>query len=211
MIKRAISEDAKAAKKQLMLHAALDEFYEKGFTAARMDDIAKRCGLSKGTLYLYFNSKQALFNGLVETIAKPNQAKLIEMMTLAPTAESAIVALTEFMPNIIEHSQLPRLIKILIGDSGAFPEVVQNYKEQVIEQALAALAEVFHRSNATGETQLDDPELFCRLMVAPVIFSAIWKAVFADPDDLGFDLQALFKLHQKVMLHALTLNLEVSP
>ncbi len=211
MIKRAISEDAKAAKKQLMLHAALDEFYEKGFTAARMDDIAKRCGLSKGTLYLYFNSKQALFNGLVETIAKPNQAKLIEMMTLAPTAESAIVALTEFMPNIIEHSQLPRLIKILIGDSGAFPEVVQNYKEQVIEQALAALAEVFYRSNATGETQLDDPELFCRLMVAPVIFSAIWKAVFADPDDLGFDLQALFKLHQKVMLHALTLNLEVSP
>ena len=211
MKKRAISEDAKAATKQLMLGAALDEFFEKGFTAARMADIAKRCGYSKGTLYLYFNSKQAMFNGLIETIAKPNQARLIEMMTLAPTAESAIVALTEFMPNIIEHSQLPRLIKILIGDSGAFPEIVQAYKEQVIEQALSALAEVFHRSNASGETQLDNPELFCRLVVAPVIFSAIWKAVFAAPDDIGFDLPALFKLHQQVMLNALNLKLEETP
>jgi len=211
MNKRAISETDKAAKKQLMLHAALDEFYIKGFTAARMDDIAKRCGISKGTLYLYFNSKQALFNGLIETIAKPNQARLIKLMTLAPTAESAIIAITEFMPNLIQHSQIPRLIKILIGDSGGFPEIVQQYKEQVIEQALTALADVFHRSNASGETQLAEPELFCRLMVAPVIFSAIWKAVFAAPNDIGFDLTAFFNLHQKIMLNALKLNLEKNP
>lgn len=209
MNKRAISDEAKAAKKQLMLSAALDEFYEKGFTAARMDDIAERCGLSKGTLYLYFNSKVALFNGLIETIAKPNQSKLIEMMTLAPSAESAITAITEFMPHLIEHSQIPRLIKILVGDSGAFPEIVQQYKVQVIEQALTALAEVFKRSNESGETRIAEPELFSRLMVAPVIFSAVWKAVFAQPDNPGFDMSGLFKLHQKIMLNALNLTLEI--
>jgi len=209
MKKRAISQDAKAEIKQLMLRAALDEFYENGFAAARMDDIAKRCDYSKGTLYLYFTSKEALFYGLIETIAKPNQTRLIKMMTSAPSAQSAIKAVTEFMPYIIENSQLPRLIKILIGDSGAFPEIVQLYKEQVIEQALDAFTAVFQRSNASGETHITEPELFCRLVVSPVIFSAVWKAVFAKKGEMGFDLQAFFKLHQKIILNSLKLNIEI--
>lgn len=205
---RAISKSAKAEKKNSILLAALDEFYERGFAAARMDDIAKRCHISKGTLYLYFNSKEALFNGLIELIAKPKQQQLIGMMNQATSAQSALVAMTEFMPVVIEQGQLPKLIKILIGDSGVFPEVVQNYKTTVIEPALAALSQLFHRSNQSGETHIENPELFSRLVVSPVIFSAIWKAVFATGDELGFDLKKQFQLHQKVLINSLHIDQE---
>jgi len=208
MNKRATSSEAKAAKKQLILQSALDEFYEKGFTAARMDDIAKRCQLSKGTLYLYFNSKEALFNGLIEAIAKPNQIKIIHMLSQTSSAKSALMMLTDFMPNIIEQGQLPKLMKILIGDSRYFPETIKSYRQHVIEKALNALTALFTRSNQTGETHIEHPDLMAKLVIAPVLFSAIWKAVFAEPDTLGFDLHQLFKLHQKLMLCALGLNQE---
>lgn len=205
---RAISENAKAAKKQQMLQAALDEFYEKGFTAARMDDIAQRCQLSKGTLYLYFNSKEALFSALIETIAKPNQAHIITLLEQSHSAASALVTLTDFMPSIIAQGQLPKLMKILIGDSKSFPDIITNYKQQVIEKALNALTGLFERSNQAGETDIKNPDLMARLVVAPVIFSAVWKAVFTDGNDLGFDLQELFKLHQKLLLNNINLKLE---
>jgi AcrR family transcriptional regulator len=211
MPKRAISDAAKAVKRQLILDAALSEFYEKGFTAARMDDIATRCDLSKGTVYLYFSSKEDLFNGLIETIAKPNQAKLISLMSGHTSATQALHALTEFMPQVIARGQLPRLMKIIIGDSGAFPEIVRQYREQVIEQALAALTSLFERSNQRGETTLNDPALFARLVVAPVLLSAVWKAVFAEGDELGFDVQQLFSLHRRVLLNALHIDREETP
>ena len=61
MMKRARSDEAKDERRAQLLDAALDEFFEKGFSAARMDDIARRAKLSKGTLYLYFDSKKAMF------------------------------------------------------------------------------------------------------------------------------------------------------
>ena len=68
-MQRARSEAAKDTRRQALLTAALDEFFERGFAAARMDDIARRAGFSKGTLYLYFDSKEALFASLIETFA----------------------------------------------------------------------------------------------------------------------------------------------
>ncbi|WP_223787998.1 TetR/AcrR family transcriptional regulator [Marinicella meishanensis] len=206
MKKRAISDDAKAEKKQRMLDAALDEFYEKGFTAARMDDIAARCGLSKGTLYLYFNSKETLFNGLIETVAKPKQGHIVHMLQAAPSAHLALTALTEFVPQVIAEGRLPKLIKILIGDCKAFPEIIQGYRKKVIEQALAALAELFERSNQSGETRIAQPALFARLVVAPVVLSAIWQAVFAQDGDPPLDLKALFVLHRQMLMNALTMD-----
>lgn len=204
MKKRAISDVAKAEKKQHMLDAALDEFYDKGFTAARMDDIAARCGQSKGTLYLYFNSKEALFNGLIETVAKPKQLHIIQMLQAAPSAQLALSAISEFVPQVIAEGRLPKLIKILIGDCKAFPDIIQTYREQVIDPALAALTQLFERSNESGETRLAEPALFARLVVAPVVFSAIWQSVFAKHDETPVDLKGLFALHRQVLMNALT-------
>ncbi len=75
-MKRARTPQAKEDRRQALLKAALDEFYEKGLTAARADDIAERAGLSKGTLYVYFKSKEDLFKALIENLTTPKLAML---------------------------------------------------------------------------------------------------------------------------------------
>ena len=79
-MQRARSQTDKDARRQLLLQAALDEFFERGFAAARMEDIARRVDLSKGTVYLYFKSKDDLFRALIEEHALPN-LETIEMIT----------------------------------------------------------------------------------------------------------------------------------
>jgi AcrR family transcriptional regulator len=95
-MKRARSDDAKDERRQALLLVALDEFFQKGFTAARMDDIARRAGLSKGTLYLYFESKEALFTALIETLAMPNLSHIETISTMASTIREALDRLVAF-------------------------------------------------------------------------------------------------------------------
>lgn len=201
---RATSEKEKAVRKQCMLEAAIDVFYDKGFAAARMDDIANRCQLSKGTLYLYFDNKEALFNGLIETIAIPNLNHLVKMINQSDNAKEAIKSLVDFMPDMIRFSQMPRLMKIIIADSGAFPEVIKVYRKEVIDQVLQTLASTIKRSNDKGKTCIEYPDIFCRLVVAPVIFSAVWKAVFEHPNESNFDYVAFFNMHKKMLLSVMS-------
>ena len=104
---RARSDEAKDERRQALLGAALDEFFEKGFTATRMDDIARRAKLSKGTLYLYFDSKEAMFRSLIESFALPNLAKIEQITTSAGSLRDALSGLASFVPLLIRHSEMP--------------------------------------------------------------------------------------------------------
>ena len=201
---RARTSEAKGERRQALLKAALDEFFERGFTAARMDDIARRAGLSKGTLYLYFDSKEALFTALVDTIAVPNVERIEGMVITLPSATEALRALMAFAPRMIRETPLPRVAKVLIADAGAFPDVVRRYRSQVIDRVLAAVAGVLERGRAAGEFTVDDPQLTARLVVAPIILSAIWRVVFETDSETPIDLDALFALHETMLLRALS-------
>lgn len=201
---RARTNEAKNECRKAFMNAALDEFFERGFAAARMDDIARRVGLSKGTLYLYFDSKEALFNALVETIAVPN-VELIEKFTAAaPSATEGIRSLMAFVPHVIRETPMPRVVKVLIADSGAFPDVVRRYRRQVVDRVLAAIAGLLERGHAAGELIVEDPHLTARLVVAPIILSAIWRVVFETDPKARVDLNALFALHERMLLRALS-------
>ena len=200
---RARTDEAKDARKKAFLKAALEEFSEKGFAAARMDDLARRAGLSKGALYLYFDSKDALFAGLVETIALPNVERLEAMAREAPTASDAIRAIAAFAPVVIRETPLPHMMKILIGDGARFPEVARAYRRQVIERGLALLASILERGAATGEFRATDSALTARLVIAPMILSAVWQILFGADPDAEVDLEKLFGLHVSMLLRAL--------
>ena len=93
-MKRARTKKAKDERRLALLRAGLDEFFERGFTAARMDDISKRAGLSKGALYLYFSSKEELFKSLVEEYAVPNVERIEAMTRAAPASPRATTSTT---------------------------------------------------------------------------------------------------------------------
>ncbi|WDI32743.1 TetR/AcrR family transcriptional regulator [Hyphococcus flavus] len=201
-MQRARTDEAKEARRLAILTAALDEFFERGFAAARMDDIAARAGFSKGTIYLYFDSKEALFTGLVETFALPN----IEMMEAAAKGGgglSAIRALLKFAPVIIRDTPVPKLAKVLIGDAPAFPEMATAYREKIVDRVIGMVAASLGQAKAAGEIDIDDPALTARIVVAPIILSAVWRVVFEHDAKARIDLEALFSIHEKMLMRAL--------
>lgn len=203
---RARSDAAKDKRRQALLTAALDEVFEKGFAATRMDDVARRAGLSKGTLYLYFDSKEALFQGLVESLAYPNLEIVEQITEQAETLQEALRGIRQFAPALIRQTDLPRLMKVLIGDSQLFPDLVRAYREDLIERVLAMIAALLSRADARGEANIADPELTARLIMAPIIFSALWQGVFNQNSEADVDLDKLFEIHEQMMLKALEIR-----
>lgn len=203
---RARTDEAKEARRLAFLNAALDEFFERGFAAARMDDIAARAGFSKGTLYLYFDSKEALFPALVETFALPNIARFETAAKSAGGGLATIRAFMKFAPAIIRETPVPKIAKVLIGDAPAFPEMATAYREQVVDRVLGMVAESLRQAKDAGEIDIDDPALTARIVVAPIILSAVWRIVFEHDPKAHVDLDALFAVHEKMLMRALGAN-----
>jgi AcrR family transcriptional regulator len=205
-MRRARTDSAKDKRRQALLKAALDEFFEKGFAATRMDDIAGRAGLSKGTLYLYFGSKEELFQALMETLAFPNLEILERITGQAETMKEALHGIRQFAPFLISQTDMPRLMKVLIGDSQLFPHMVKAYREELIERVLSMIAALLRRANERGEVKITNPELTARLVMAPFVFSAVWQAVFNQQAEAEVDLDQLFAIHEQMMLKALEIG-----
>jgi AcrR family transcriptional regulator len=203
---RATTDRAKDERRQAILSAALDEFFERGFKAARMDDIARRAGLSKGALYLYFDTKEALFAALLDTIAVPSIERIEAILASAPSLADGIRALTAFAPQVIDRTPLPRVLKVVIADAGNFPALAEQYRRAVIDRGLAALSGLVARSPGQGAIAEGDPQLAARLIIAPVLLSAIWKVVFERPGEPPVDLDRLFHLHAGLLLGAAAID-----
>lgn len=205
-MKRAISDNEKEQRREAIILAALEEFYQNGFKASKMDDIAKRVNVSKGTLYLYFKSKEDVFIAVIESVAKPRISMLQHTLGQAETVFAGLTSLFDMAPYIICQTAMPKLIKVLISDAFVFPEIVKNYRQQVIDQGLNALTTLLKKGQRDKEINLDDAEMTARLIIAPLIFSVIWKVVFEATSDTTLDVHALFAQHKKHSFIALGLT-----
>ncbi len=200
---RARTDEAKDERRGALLSAALDEFFEKGFSAARMDDIARRAGLSKGALYLYFESKDALFTSLIDDFAIPNVELVEGAMKASGGGLAAIRSLIKLAPGFIRETSVPKIAKILIADAPSFPDIVTAYRKKVVERVLGVIAGALRDAKQKGEIDIGDPALTARLVVAPVFISAIWRVIFEHDPDARIDLEALFSLHEKMLMRAI--------
>lgn len=172
-----------------ILAAALDLFAERGFAAARLDDVASRAGLSKAAIYLYYKDKTSLLKAIVETTAAANVSLAEELIEshrapLAPLLRDVLLLLA----GRLRDSRLPEVIKLVIAESRAHPEIGRLYLDQVIGRALPLLRRVVERGIAAGEFRAVDPDLTVRCIIAPLLLGAIWKTVFepigAEPVDI---------------------------
>jgi len=194
-MRRARTDEAKEDRRDAILAAALDEFFERGFTAAKMEDIARRADLSKGAVYLYFPSKDAVFEALIEAVVAPAVARIEAASASSPSALASLKTMAMLAPVLIRTSNMPKLMKVMIGDSRAFPDVVRRYRSEVLERLLGMVAAMLRRGMDAGELRRADPALAARLVVAPVALSAIWQVVFNQDGEAEVDLEALFAMH----------------
>ncbi len=185
-------------RQEAILKAALDVFSEHGFAAARLDDVAQRAGVAKGTLYLYFPDKETLFERMLQSVAAPVLAllaRLAEAETVPPA--EAIGALLTFFENEVIGTPREKVIRLIISEGPHFPRLAKFHYEQVVSKGLAAIRAIAarepHAPNAAALSQ------FPQLIFAPLLLSIMWRSLFQQFEPL--DVSALFAAHKDILLH----------
>ena len=187
--------------------AALDVFAEKGFAAAKLEDIARRAGVSKGTLYLYFADKAELFRAVVRDAIAPNVQAIATAVSAidAPFADMVRMFLARFAER---EAQLPvgAVAKIVIGESRNFPELARVWHDEVASKAIAALSALIERAQQRGEARPGDPRLYALSLVGPMVLGALWRATLVPAGAKPLDLHELAKQHAETILHGLLME-----
>lgn len=170
-----------------VLDAALAEFFEKGFEAARLEDIAARAGVSKGTIYLYFHSKEDVFEALVRSVPQANVEALRQVtadMSVPP--EEQLERFLQMMGAFIRDESLQRFPRLVISAAGRFPKLADMYRNSVIEPGIAQLSSIIRAGVERGVFHPVDPQQAALAAMSPLLFTAIWKTTFQRENEPAF-------------------------
>jgi AcrR family transcriptional regulator len=199
----------KEARPAELLAAAFDLFVARGFAATRMEDIAQRAGVSKGTVFLYFESKQALLRAVVEDAVLPHLAAG-EAMVEAASGESPEVVLRQLLlcfATALADSRLAGLPKLISAEAGNFPELAAYYHDNVVMRIRHLLVSVLDRGIAAGVFRPCDTTLVGRLAIAPILFECMWQRL---PDPRGQEpppsQEAFIQTHLDLFIRGLLVN-----
>jgi AcrR family transcriptional regulator len=194
-------KDARPAE---ILDAALAVFAEKGYAATRMDDIAHRAGVTKGTIYLYFESKDAVFRSLVqESIGATIGSVTAAAASFEGSAADLLRMVLRGIGTFVRTDDRVVLPKVMIAEAGNFPAIAEFYRREVIDRGLGLLTSVIARGIARGEFRAVNPEDAARLCVGPLLVAIFWRTTFGRFDTVPYDLNGLIETHIDVLLRGL--------
>jgi len=194
----------KEARPAELTAAALDLFVEKGFTATKLDDIAARAGVSKGTLYLYFTSKEDLFKAVIQQGILPVLEQGEEMLVQHQgDAASLLEAMLMRWWELVGATHLAGIPKLMISEAGNFPEVAQYYYENVIVRGRGLIRQVLERGIATKQFRVGDIESTIDVILAPQMMLTIWRYSLAPCDCGKQDPQTYLRTHIDLLLNGL--------
>lgn len=181
--------------------AALAVFAEKGFAAAKLDEIARRAGVSKGTLYLYFKDKEQLFRAVVRDTIAPNvetvRASLIQTGLPFPD----LVRL--FAANFVELKKrvpIGSVAKMVISESRNFPELAKVWHDEVVSRGLGTITALIEMAQARGEVRPGDARLYAFSLLGPMMMGVIYKETLEPVGGAPLDLDALARQHCEAIL-----------
>jgi AcrR family transcriptional regulator len=190
-----------------IIEAALTVFAEKGFAAARLDDIAARAGVSKGALYLYFETKQDLFRAVVRETVAPNLAAVEAFAGQGGLAFGDLVRLIfARIADVVAEGRLGPVAKMVIGESRNFPELAKVWHEDVVSRMLNAISGAVAAAQARGEVRAGDPRFHVFTLAGPLLMGVLWREVFVPIGAEPIDLKALLAQHAEVVLKGMLLE-----
>jgi len=175
-----------------ILTAALEAFVENGFAATRLEDIAARAGVSKGTLYLYFESKEALFKAAVrENIVPIIERAEQRVDEFEGSSRDLLVEVVRGWWKAMHESRITGLPKLVLAESSNFPEAARFYFDEVVVRVRGLFARALRRGIESGEFRELDVDYTVRVAMAPIVMALIWKhsMVKCQIDGLDFDRQ----------------------
>lgn len=192
-------QQASQARRQAILDAALDVFIAEGFAAARLDDIAARAGVAKGTIYLFFSDKEDLFEQVVLGAIGPVLADLAAVADRATAPLSVLLGhLFEVFQREILDTKRREIMRLIIAEGGKFPKIAEFYHREVISKGLALISRVARRAHERGELSSDALVRFPHLLIGPMLVSVVWRSLFEQFEPL--DVAGLLAAHGELLL-----------
>ena len=184
--------------------AALQVFAEKGFAAAKLDEIAKRAGVSKGTLYLYFKDKEQLFRAVVRNTVAPNVDNLRSglIQTGLPFDQLVRLFLAKFV-DMASRVPVGAVAKMVISESRNFPKLAKVWHDEVVSKGLGTIQALIEMAQAKGEVREGDARLLTFTLMGPMLMGVIYRETLEPIGGEPLDLAALANQHAETVLTGL--------
>jgi AcrR family transcriptional regulator len=186
-----------SARRDAILAAAFDEFSARGFAATRIDDVARRADVAKGTIYLYFRDKEALFQELVRAMLVP----LVAALEAPPPENVPIRVLLEAFIDLfvreVYGTKRRAVLRLVMTEGPRFPKLAEFHYRNVVERAMNAMRALIERAIKRGELKHDALLRFPQLVIAPGIVAIIWSGLFDRFAPL--DVSAMMRAHLDVL------------
>ncbi|WP_228749421.1 TetR/AcrR family transcriptional regulator [Bradyrhizobium sp. BR 10261] len=182
-----------AERRDAIVAAAMEEFITRGFAATRLDDIAKRAGVAKGTIYLHFKDKESMFEELVRTVIVPVVAKL---NALPPPTGSVRDLIEAFAGNFLKEvigTRRGDLVRLIVAEGPRFPAVADFYYREVVSRGMAGMRALIELGIARGEIHQANLARYPQILIAPAMIAVIWQSLFARHAPL--DAQEMLRVH----------------
>ena len=185
-----------AARREAVLSAALDEFSLRGFEAARLDDVARRAGVAKGTIYLYFRDKESLFQELIRTMLTP----LVSTIEALGAADIPLNTLADQIADLfvreVYETRRKDVIRLMIAEGRRFPKLAEFYYREVLSRIIAAMRALLRRAAGRGEIPAGLAD-FPQIIAAPGLVAIIWSGLFERFEPL--DVRKMMKTHFELL------------
>ena len=194
----------KEARPEEITAAALELFVERGFAATRLEDVAARAGVSKGTVYLYFANKEELFKAVVrEGLVSP----IAEMKGFVAQYPGSSFELLRMLIlgwwEKVGATRMSGIPKLLLGESGNFPELVRFYLAEVVEPGHEVMKAIVRRGIERGEFRNVDPEDAALLIAAPLLQMMLWRSALEPQSARKLDVARHLEAHMDMLKHGL--------
>jgi AcrR family transcriptional regulator len=204
--KQARTEAEREERMRSIRAAALDVFSAKGFAAARLDDIAKEAGVAKGTIYLYFASKEDLLEAIVTSTIGAVLANAEQAVAASPAPASQLLRMMgQFIGAAIEDADRRRVLHLVLSEGGRFPAIADFYHREIISRGMGLMRAIVAKGIDSGEFTSDELARFPQLAIAPALVAVIWSVVFGRIEPL--DARAMLDAHFDLLLRALQRSL----
>lgn len=185
-------------RRQAILAAALHVFAERGFAAARLEDVAARAGIAKGTLYLYFSNKEALFEDLIRSYVSPVLDRVEAAAASAPPAHLMLQQLFELFRREVLGTERKKILQLLISEGPRFPSIAEFYYREVVSRGMRLLANVAREAGKDGTLPSEMLVRFPQLIVAPLIVAVVWDSLFSRLEPL--DVDGMLEAHARLLV-----------
>lgn len=192
----------RSKRQDAILAAALEEFSAKGFAQARLDDVARRAGVAKGTIYLYVESKEDLFRAVARRSVVPLVADLTERIERfeGPTEDLLRTIMAVFRQGLA-NPDVRAVVYLVLSEAGRFPDIAEFYYREVVARGIAAVRRVIARGVERGDLRPNAVTDFPQLFIAPLLVGTVWQELFDRFEPI--DLDGLFDAHIDTLLHGI--------